>query len=212
MGGANNMPTSGGNTGFFGGNLSSSGNVGGGKGTSQSTGYNPQPPQSSYGAQTFSAASPSYGPPPVYSPQSSGGYGNPFSGRAANPANYARAQAPVSNMGSGKGMSTAVPAVTRNAPSVNRAPVVEPPPPPPAPIAAPASDPSYSPYTMNTDTGMYQDSSGRQIYAFGEGGEPMYYNTEGGYGWKRGGSVKNLTDDVDQALHLVRNVVKKDKK
>ena len=175
--------------------------VGGGKGTSQTTGYGPSSANTGYTPQA------SYGPPPPTA------YSNPFSGRAANPANYARAQAPASNMGSGKGMSTAVPAVTRNAPSVNRAPVVEPPPPPPpAPIAAPAPDPSYSPYNLNSETGLYQDSSGKQISGFYEDGSPQYVNTEGGYGWKRGGSVKNLTDDVDQALHLVRNVVKKDKK
>jgi hypothetical protein len=65
MGGANNMPTGGGNNGFFGGNSPSSGNVGGGKGTSQntgnggwggkgtnqSTGYNPQSTMS-YNAPT----------------------------------------------------------------------------------------------------------------------------------------------------------------
>lgn len=47
-----------------------------------------------------------------------------------------------------------------------------------------------------------------------EGSMPKY-SAEGSelyYGWKKGGLVKNTTDDVDRALQVVRNVVKKDKK
>lgn len=64
MGGANNMPTGGGNTGFFGGNAPSSGNVGGGKGTSSSqSSYLPQG-NTQMGGYANSLQQPSYGVPP----------------------------------------------------------------------------------------------------------------------------------------------------
>jgi hypothetical protein len=77
MGGANNMPTGGGNTGFFGGNAPSSGNVGSGKGTSSSqSSYLPQANNQMVGYSN-SLQQPSYGPPPssYYRPQSQQSYG-----------------------------------------------------------------------------------------------------------------------------------------
>lgn len=94
MGGANNMPTGGGNNGFFGGNAPSSGNVGSGKGTSsaQSSAPSSYLPQTNTQMMGYSNSlqQPSYGPPPssYYQPQSQQSYGGMGSSKGTSQPAY----------------------------------------------------------------------------------------------------------------------------
>lgn len=244
MGGANNTPAGGSHIGW------------GGKGTNQSTGYNPQSTMS-YNAPTqqmlYAPSTPipqnvqaKYAPQQNYrnTPMSipapaptanSGGFnlgdigsilnslfgmgGQPGRGFPIQPTTN---QAPQTQGNAGYIQQPVLPSmvdpqsITSNAPApvVNRARQFTYTPPPPPPAAAPAPeappDPALAPGSTtparNDDYGTYNASGEKLQWDEGQGWR-VYRPSD-----KRGGAVKKLTDNVDRALRVVRNVVEKDKK